>query len=136
MQKFRRRKSCKDSYFQASSKTVFETQLFQDIRNDIWVSGALLQSRARVYNLKFKTKNSERLSGLQEFARTNDEEWELNEQRVSDAWFLWIIVNYYHSKGKLAETDIKCEYLYGGRHLNIEELCRGKHVGRHLCIGK
>ena len=38
--------------------------------------------------------------------------------------FLWIIVNYYHSKGKLAETDIKCEYSHGERYLNIEELCR------------
>ena len=114
----------RNRYFQVTSKTVFETQLLQDISSNIWVSGATFQSRAKVYNLNFKTKDSERLSGLQEFARTNDEEWELNEQRVNDAWFLWLIVNYYHSKGKLAETDIKCEYSYGGRHLNIEELCR------------
>ena len=40
------------------------------------------------------------------------------------SFFLWIIVNYYHSEGKLAETNIKCEYSYGGRHLNIKELCR------------
>lgn len=33
-------------------------------------------------------------------------------------------MNYYYSKGKLVEIDIKCEYLYGGRYLNIEELCR------------
>ena len=111
-------------YFQVSSKTVFETQLLEDMSNNIWVSGATFQSRAKVYNLNFKMKDSERLSELQKFARTNDEEWELNEQRVNNAWFLWIVVNYYLSKGKLAETDLKCEYSYCGRHLNTEELCR------------
>lgn len=74
--------------------------------------------------MNFKKKDREQLSELQEFARTNDEEWELNEQRVNDAWFLWIVVNYYHRKGKLAETDMKCEYSFSGRHLNTEELCR------------
>ena len=69
-------------------------------------------------------KDRERLSELQEFGLTNDEEWELNEQRVNDAWFLWIVVNYYHSKYKLVETDMKCEYSYSGRHLNSKELCR------------
>ena len=107
-------------YFQVSSKTVFETQLLEDMSNNIWVSGATFQSRAKVYNLNFKSKDSERLSELQEFARTNDEEWELNEQRVNDAWFLWTVVNYYLSKGKLAETDLKCEHSSCGRHLNTE----------------
>ena len=113
-----------NTYFQVSSKTVFETQRLEDISNNIWISGATLQSRAKVYNLNFKITDRERLSELQEFARTNDEEWQLNEQRVNDAWFLWIVVNYYHSKGKLAETDMNCEYSCSGRHLNTEELCR------------
>ena len=63
-----------------SSKTVFETQLLEDISNDIWVSGATFPSRARVYNLTFTMKDRERLSELQEFACTNDEDWKLNEQ--------------------------------------------------------
>ena len=33
-------------YFQVSSKTVFETQLLQDISSNIWVSKATFQSRA------------------------------------------------------------------------------------------
>ena len=49
---------------------------------------------AKVYNLNIKMKDRERLSELQEFGLTNDEEWELNEQLVNDAWFLWIVVNY------------------------------------------
>ena len=75
----------------------------KDISNDIWVSGATFQSRAKVYNLNFKIKDRKRLSELQEFARTNDEEWELNEQQVNDAWFLWIVVkiNYNNSKGQI-----------------------------------
>ena len=49
-------------YFQVSSKT----QLLEDRSNNIWVSGATFQSRAKVSNLNFKTKDSERLSELQE----------------------------------------------------------------------
>ena len=63
-----------------SSKTVFERQLLEDISNNIWVSGATFQSRARVYNLNFTMKDRERSSEIQEFACTNDEEWKLNEQ--------------------------------------------------------
>ena len=47
-----------------------------------------------------------------------------HDPRVNGAWFLWTAVNYYQSKGKLAETDIKCEYLDGGRHSNTQDLCR------------
>ena len=43
---------------------------------------------------------------------------------MNDAWFLWIVDNYYHSKGKLAETDMKCKYSCSGRHLNTDEFCR------------
>lgn len=117
-----------------SSKTVFETYLLKDISNNIWVTGATFQSRAKVYNLNFKEKDSLRLAQLQEFARTSNEEWELNEQRVNDAWFLWTVVNYYISKGKLAETDIKCEYLDSGKRLNTEELC--KTMWQDICATK
>ena len=63
-----------NAYFQVSSRTVFETQLLKDITSNVWVCGATFQSRAKVYNLNFKEKGSLRLSELQEFARTNDEE--------------------------------------------------------------
>lgn len=37
----------RNRYFQVTSKTVFETQLLQDISSNIWVSGATFQSRAK-----------------------------------------------------------------------------------------
>ena len=45
-------------YFQVSSKTVFGTYLLKDISNNIWVTGATFQSRAKVYNLNFKEKDT------------------------------------------------------------------------------
>lgn len=122
----------KKEYFQVSAKTVFHTELLKDIACNVWVSGATFQSRAKVYNLKFKESDSLRLTELQEFARTNDEEWELNEQRVNDAFFLWIVVNYFSSKGKLADTDLKCEYSNNGKRLNTEDLC--KVMWEDICV--
>ena len=43
-------------------------------------------------------------------------------------------MNYYISKGKLAETDIKCEYLDSGKHLNTEELCT--KMWQDICASK
>ena len=123
-----------NAYFQVSSRTVVETQLLKDITSNVWVCGATFQSRAKVYNLNFKEKDSLRLSELQEFARRNDEEWQLNEQRVNDAWFLWTVVKYYKSKGKLADTDIKCEYSVNGKHFNTEQLC--KAMWDDICVSK
>ena len=123
-----------NAYFQVSSRTVFETQLLKDISSNMWVSGATFQSRAKVYNLNFKEKDNSRLRELQEFARSNDEEWELNEQRVNDAWFLWIIVNYYSSKGTLGDTNIQFQYENSGKHLNTEELC--KAMWADICVSK
>lgn len=65
----------------------------------------------------------------------DDEEWELNEQRAIDAFFLWIVVNSDFSKnGKLAATDIKCEYSDNGKRLNTEDLC--KFMWEDICISK
>ena len=122
----------KKEYFQVSAKTVFHTELLKDIACKVWVSGATFQSRAKVYNLKFKESDSLRLTELQEFARTNDEEWELNEQRVNDTSFLWIVVNYFSSKGKLADTDLKGEYYNSGKRLNTEDLC--KVMWEDICV--
>lgn len=51
---------------------------------------------------------------------------------MNDVWFFWIVVNYYYSKGKLVEIDLKCEYFYCGRYLNIEDLCRV--VWEDICV--
>lgn len=53
---------------------------------------------------------------------------------MNDVWFFWIVVNYYISKGKLVEIDIKCEYLDSGKYLNIEELC--KEMWYDICVSK
>ena len=79
-------------FFQVSSKTVFEKDLLKDISNNIWVTGAIFQSRAKVYNLNFKEKDEVRLAELNEFCRTKNEDWELNKHRVNEAWFLSTIM--------------------------------------------
>lgn len=118
-------------YFQVTSKTVFEKELLRDMSNNIWVTGATFQSRAKVYNLNFSDKDRHRLKDLEEFARTCDGEWRLNEQRVKDAWFVWVVVNYYNSVGKLASTDINHEYCKKSNRLNTEKMC--KHMWEDIC---
>lgn len=65
----------------------------------------------------------ERLSQLEEFARKNEGGWRLNEERVNDAWFVWIIVNYYQGKNSLQEVEINVKYNEKSRHMNTETLC-------------
>lgn len=123
----------RNEYFQVTSKTVSYSTAERHCLC-CWVSGATFQSHAKVYNLNFKTSVSLRLSELQEFARTNDEEWELNEQPVNDAFFLLIVVNYFSNNGKLADTDMKCEYSDNGKHLNTQDLC--KFMWEDICVSK
>ena len=118
-------------YFQITSRTVFEKQLLQDISNNIWVNGATFQSRAKVYNVNFAEQNSKRFADVKEFARTKDGEWLLNEDRVKDAWFMWIVVNYYHEKGELERTHLDVNYDERSKHLNTEELC--EMVWKDIC---
>ena len=54
-----------------------------------------------MYNLNFKEKDEVRLAEL-DFCRTTYNDWALNEQRVNDARFLWIVVNYYSEKWKIS----------------------------------
>ena len=38
--------------------------------------------------------------------------------------FLWIAVNCFTDNGKLADTDIKCEYPDRAKHVNNDDLCK------------
>lgn len=119
-------------YFQVTSQTVFEKQLLMDFSNNIWVNGATFESRAKVYNLNFGAINETRLSQLDEFSRTKDGGWRLNEDRVNDAWFLWIIVNYYHRNDKLKATGLEFKHVEGSNHVAIEKLC--ECLWRDICV--
>ncbi len=46
---------------------------------------------------------------MKEFARTKDAEWLLNDH-VNDAWFMWIVVKYFHEKGELEQTHLHVKY--------------------------
>jgi hypothetical protein len=113
--------SCR--YFQVTSKTVFDKQLLKYFTNNICVSGTTFQSRAKVYNLNFGDYHSL----LEEIARKNEGGWWLNEERVNDAWFKWIIVNYHQRKNSLQEVEIYLKYNETSRHMNTETLCDCKH---------
>ena len=92
-------------YFQVSSQTIFEKKLLEDITNNITISGASFESRAEVYNENFAATDLKRLTHLQEYCRDRSKSWSLNERRVEDAWFLWILVNILQNEGKLATTN-------------------------------
>ena len=64
----------RERYFQVTSQTVFDKQLLKDFSNNIWVDGATLQSRAKVYNLNFEASDKVRLAQLEEFAREKNME--------------------------------------------------------------
>lgn len=95
------------------------------------MSGCTFQSRAKVYNANFVQKNNQRLTDMKEFARTKDVEWLLNEDRVNDAWFMWIVVNYFHEKGQLERTHLDVKYDQKSKYLNTEELC--ELVWKDIC---
>lgn len=47
------------------------------------------------------------------------------------AWFMWIVVNYYHEKGELERTHLDVNYDERSKHLNTEELC--EMVWKDIC---
>lgn len=112
-------------YFQVTSKTVFENGLLTDTSNSIWVEGSTFHARAKIYNLNFGDGDKDRLQQLQEFARTKDGGWQLNEQRLNDAWFLWVVVNYFNSKGTLQTIDISISdgYKDASHRFDVEGIC-------------
>lgn len=112
-----------DRYFQVTSQTVFDKQLLKDFTNNIWVDGATFQSRAKVYNLNFEASDKIRLAHLEEFSRTKHGTWQLNEDPISDAWLLWVVVNYFQSTGKLKKTGIDLQHNENSKHINTERLC-------------
>ena len=87
-------------YFQLSSKTIFFHRFHGrgvsesgDIK---WVS---FESRAKVYNERFKTKDAmklEKIAHLFKMGSETDQPWLLYQQRLEEAWFLLKIVKYYH----------------------------------------
>ena len=111
-----------EGYLQITSQTVFEKKLLNDISNNLWVSGTTFNSRAKVYNLNFVDKDEKRLCELKEFARTSEGEWKLNEQRLSDAWFVWIIISYYSQIKKLEEISFNVSAVTN--RLEIEHACQ------------
>ena len=114
----------RERYFQVTSQTVFDKQLLKDFSNNIWVEGATLQSRAKVYKLNFEASDKVRLAQLEEFARKKHGNWQLNEDRVSDAWFLWVIINYFQNHGKLNRMGINVQYDENSKHIKVEQLCQ------------
>jgi hypothetical protein len=78
-----------------------------NLSNNIFVNGATLQSQATVYNLTFRDIPNDRLPDLEMFVRTKYETWKLNKELVNDAWFMWVIVNYYQKTAKVRERQFK-----------------------------
>ena len=124
-----------NDFFQVTSSTVFEKRLLEEIANNIWISGTSLESRAKVNNCTFGAVDEERLASLKNFDRTIKSGWQLNEQRVGDGFFLWLIINFYNNKHVLQQTAIEYDYLRdSSRHLNIEDMC--ENVWRDICTSK
>ena len=47
---------------------------------------------------------------------------------------MWVIVNYYHSKGTLSTTDIDCSRTEASHRLNTEDLC--ENMWEDICASK
>ena len=50
------------TYFQITSQMIFEVALMEDITNNILISAASFESRAKVYNENFRKVDQDRLS--------------------------------------------------------------------------
>ena len=110
-----------EGYLQITCQTVFEKKLLNDVSTNLWVSGTTFNSRAKVYNVNFRETDEKRLCEMMEFTRTSEGEWHLNEQRIADAWFIWIIIKYYSQIQKLEEISFKISFV--SKRLDIEHIC-------------
>jgi hypothetical protein len=96
------------TYFQVTSQTIFEVALMENITNNISISAASFESRARVYNENFRKVDQDRLRQLTTFGRNatdKDHPWRLTEKRVEDAWFLFSLLLFYEARGLLKATN-------------------------------
>ena len=112
-------------YFQVTSQTVFEIALLNDITNNISISAASFESRAKVYNENFQQVDQERLCKLAEFGRSqkdNEHPWKVTEKRIEDAWFLFSLVNFYKERGVLKTTNFATKKLVSQRY-DVDGMC-------------
>ena len=114
-----------EKYFQSSSHTIFEIDLLHDFTQNISISATSFESRAEVYNEKFRDSDLSRLKHLKEYGRTesdSDHPWKLTEQRVEDAWFLFSLVNFYQEKNQLNSINFTATTQPSQRK-DIDTLC-------------
>ena len=110
--------------FQITSQTVFEVALL-DITNNISVSATSFESRATVYNENFQKIDQERLTHLAEFGRSGSDKehpWKLTEKCIEDAWFVYILVDFYKSRGVLSSTNFASDKTVSQK-LDVDAMC-------------
>ncbi len=111
------------AYFQTTSQTVFERLFLEEIQNNLSLSAVSFESRAEVYNETFSTIDKEKLDKLSLFARHKSENcWKLNEQRVEDGWFLFVLATFFHKNMDPEKIDMKTARGPSQR-IDVESLC-------------
>ena len=97
-----------EKYFQATSQTVFEVALLEDLTSNISISATSFESRAEVYNENFRDSDSSRLKHLRDYGRSMsdaDHPWKLTEKRVEDGWFLYTLVCFFRDRNELESIN-------------------------------
>lgn len=113
-------------YVQVTNKTVFETQLLNQLTYQMALSGATFESQTDIYNTIHGEQDALRLSSFaSSFSRIENPAsfpWKLNEKRYEDGWFLYQLIVYYDAANCLSTTDLRSQLTEGNRR-DLEQLC-------------
>ena len=101
--------SADSSYFQVTSRTVFEVALLNQLTVQLMFSACTFESQAEVYNVVNGQNDLCRLKSFVATFRTSNlallsdgQDWKLNVTRLEDGWFLYNLVRKFTEDGTIA----------------------------------
>ena len=111
-------------YFQVTCKTAFSIKYLEHVHNQISLGAMSFESSAQVYNATY-LKDNEMLQNIVNFSRDGIQKWDLHEQRLEEAWFLFNLVSFFASPG--VDTEIAVGVISAddnGRRRCVEDMCK------------
>ena len=120
-------------YFQTTLQTIFEVSFLKEVTNLLAFCSTTFEAIANSYNATHGSNDNVKLKCFEEYARTPKAEykWELNAQRLEEAWFLYKLVEFFSDHGEPRKNYYTTPI--SGRR-NIEKLCQD--ACHHLFIGR
>ena len=113
----------KEEFILITSQTAFCCKYMKRCAYEVEVMGASFEGMSEVYNCMHHLEDLDRLKNIQKFKRSHvvvdiERNWQLCEQRLEEAWFIFKIKKYCES--------VVLKHNHSGR-LDIENMCEITH---------